>query len=252
MRASRDDRPAHGMGHAVDELLAADGFQPRLPAGWGRRGRRRAVREVNITDHAPRTPPTSASSRPPAWPCSPAPTTSATTTRSPTPRIVLQAVEVAAALIVGLPALVNEGTVLEGRAPAHDAPAARRSQGSGPLPKTETAAIGMGAAKPSGPPNRKLATRAIRDQSRRYRSNHDGSPGFYPAALRRRNRCHRSGAAMSERRLSPSSGAGKASRYTASRRPLEIALVLAMSDPDGRKARRRRGSRRSIEPPSSR
>ena len=56
----------------------------------------------------PPRPPTSASSRPPASPCSSAPTTSPRPTPSPTASSC-RLVELATALIMGMPALVNEG-----------------------------------------------------------------------------------------------------------------------------------------------
>ena len=119
-RAARHGRPARRLGAAVARLLAAaDGARPRRPR---RRSAppRRAVRRQRDRRASPPRPPTSASSRPRAWRCWRAPTT------SPRPKriaygIVLQAVEVATALIMGLPALRQRGALLARGAPAHDA-----------------------------------------------------------------------------------------------------------------------------------
>ena len=123
-RLAGDARPARRVGAAVAVLLAAaDGARARRP-GRRRRGRGRAVRGQRDRGDPGDARRTSASSRPPAWRCSAAPTTS----RTPDAiayGIVLQAVEVATALIMGLPALLERGPLLARRAAAHDARHAR-------------------------------------------------------------------------------------------------------------------------------
>ena len=112
LRRHRDQLPAAGVGAAVARLLRGDArartasprrTSPPLP--------RSCSRSISARS-CPRRRPTSASSRRPAWSCWPR--TASARDQALAYGIILQAVEVVTALVLGVPALLGEGVSLAG------------------------------------------------------------------------------------------------------------------------------------------